>query len=277
MVFMKQSVQVKVGSQSCGFLGTRKCDTYDIRYVEQPVYHITTQLIPNHNICEDRMLVCCNHFLMVAQTCMHETGLYYMALPDDILTHKDNDVAGSKKLKDRITTLVACNMTVTDKRKLLVIGKSKDPRCFRGKKSLPVIYKINKNAWITAEIFIEWLREMNKDMCHQNRKRLMLVDNCSAHPKDAADRLEHVDLEFLPPNTTATEYMDFDNNTECYGELTDTDIAASILQDKPMRNSDPTDDTDSKDELEESIITVNFSQVNTSHWFTACYGGKQLY
>jgi len=44
-----------------------------------------------------------------------------------------------------------------EKRKLLAIGKSKNPRCFKGIKNLPVDYTANSNAWMTKEIFTEWL------------------------------------------------------------------------------------------------------------------------
>jgi hypothetical protein len=37
--------------------------------------------------------------------------------------------------------MLACNMTGTDKRRPLIIGKSKNPRCFRGVKTLPVDFK----------------------------------------------------------------------------------------------------------------------------------------
>lgn len=53
--------------------------------------------------------------------------------------------------------LVCVNMIGIDKRKLLVIGKSRDLRFFRGKKSLLVIYKSLKNVWMTGDIFREWL------------------------------------------------------------------------------------------------------------------------
>ncbi|XP_061175614.1 tigger transposable element-derived protein 6-like [Saccostrea echinata] len=132
-----------------------------------------------------------------------ETGLYYRALPDGTLTFKKDKLAGSKKAKDRVTVLVTVNMTGTDKRRLLVIGKSKDPRCFRGKKSIPVIYKSSGNAWMTGDLFKQWLTDFNRDMVRQNRKILLLVDNCSAHPKDAADRLTNIRLQFLPANTTS--------------------------------------------------------------------------
>ena len=120
-----------------------------------------------------------------------ETGIYYHALPNGTLTEKTTEISRSKKLKDRITALVSCNMTDTDKHRLLVIGKSKDPRCFREVKNLPVIYKNNKNSWMTSEIFTDWLKDLNKDMHRQKRNVLLLVDNCSAHPS-SADSLTNV-------------------------------------------------------------------------------------
>ncbi|XP_061184351.1 tigger transposable element-derived protein 4-like [Saccostrea echinata] len=132
-----------------------------------------------------------------------ETGLYYRAIPEGTLTFKNQQTSGSKKAKERVTAMIATNMTGTDKRKLLVIGKSKDPRCFRGKKSLPVKYAANRNSWMTGEIFSEWIRDFNRDMCRQKRKVILFVDNCSAHPKESAQRLSNIRLEFLPPNTTS--------------------------------------------------------------------------
>ena len=116
-----------------------------------------------------------------------ETGIYYRAHPDGTLTEKKVEISGGKKMKDRVTALVACNMSGSDKRRLLVIRKSKDLRCFRGVKNLPVIYRNNKNLWMTADIFTEWLQTFDRDMRRQNRNILLLVDNCSAHPQSAAD------------------------------------------------------------------------------------------
>ncbi|XP_061169979.1 tigger transposable element-derived protein 4-like, partial [Saccostrea echinata] len=131
-----------------------------------------------------------------------ETGIYYRAIPDSTHTFKNEIASGSKKCKDHVTALVCANMSGDDKRKLLIIGESKDPRCFRGK-SLPVVYKANKNSWMTGEIFSEWIREFYRDMCRKKRKVILLVDNCSAHPKESAELLSNVCLEFLPPNTTS--------------------------------------------------------------------------
>ena len=108
-----------------------------------------------------------------------ETGLYYRTLPDGTLTQKTEQLCGGKKAKDRITVMVTCNMTGTDRRCLLVIGKSRNPRCFRGVKNLPVTYRTNKNAWMNGDIFSKWLQDFNKDMRRQRQQKLHLVDNCN--------------------------------------------------------------------------------------------------
>lgn len=92
-------------------------------------------------------------------------------------------------------------MTGTDKLKPLVIGKFAKPRCFKSVKSLPVIYRANKKAWITSDIYEQWLRDLNKSMMKQKRKIVLFVDNCPAHPQ--IDRLSNVKVVFLPPNTTS--------------------------------------------------------------------------
>lgn len=66
-----------------------------------------------------------------------ETGIYYGALSDGTLTFTTDPLSGSKKAKDRIMALVVVNMDGTDKRPLFIIGKNKQPRCFRGIPQLP--------------------------------------------------------------------------------------------------------------------------------------------
>ncbi|KAH3782819.1 hypothetical protein DPMN_160739 [Dreissena polymorpha] len=60
-------------------------------------------------------------------------------------------------MKYRITAIVACIMEGIDKRQLLIIGKSRQPRCLRGKKSFPVVYDSNSYGWMTGTIFRQWL------------------------------------------------------------------------------------------------------------------------
>lgn len=71
-----------------------------------------------------------------------ETGLFFRLTPDHSL--KFNSV------------LVAANMTGSVKKKLLVIGKSRTPRCSKNikhMKNLPVDYDSIKKAWMTSVIW----------------------------------------------------------------------------------------------------------------------------
>ena len=128
-----------------------------------------------------------------------ETGLYFRALPDGTITFKNDFAKGGKRSKERITAMLACSM-VGEKKRILVIGKSKSPRCFRGA-SLPVDYEANKSAWMTSAIFSNWLRAWDKELCLAKKKILLLVDNCAAHPE--VEELTNIRLEFFPPNTTS--------------------------------------------------------------------------
>ncbi|KII62654.1 hypothetical protein RF11_04829 [Thelohanellus kitauei] len=118
----------------------------------------------------------------------------FKATDNGSLCHTYISLFGYNKAMERITVLCCTNMSGTDKRKLLIIGKSARPRCFKGPRmeGLPVEYHANKKAWMTSEIFRNWLT---------NTKILLIVDNCAAHPH--LDNLQHIQLEFLPPNTTS--------------------------------------------------------------------------
>lgn len=129
-----------------------------------------------------------------------ETGLFYRLTPSQTLRFKGETCSGGKLSKERLTILVASNMTGSYKKKLLVIGKSKTPRCFKNVKNLTVDYKSNKKAWMTGDIFSDWLKEWDKQLAKEKRHILLTVDNCPAHPPV---QTEFIKLVFLPPNTTS--------------------------------------------------------------------------
>ncbi|XP_035207901.1 tigger transposable element-derived protein 6-like [Stegodyphus dumicola] len=93
-------------------------------------------------------------------------------------------------------------MSGADKKKVLVIGKSTKPCCFKGLSmdSLPVVYRANRNAWMSSKLFKEWLKDWDRELQRQSRKVLLLLDNCAAHPY--LDCL-NMQLEFLSRRTTA--------------------------------------------------------------------------
>ena len=133
----------------------------------------------------------------------NETGIYYRTLPDGTLTFSTDHLSDNKKVKDRIRALVTVNMDGSDKRPLLIVGKSWQPRWFRGVQQLPLPYSNNKNAWMTGDLFRTWLADFEQDMAKKNRFIVVVVDHCAAYPKDSADNLPHIKLVFLPPNVTS--------------------------------------------------------------------------
>lgn len=129
---------------------------------------------------------------------MAETGLYFRALPYLTIDSKSVNVSECHKYQmHRLTVLLVCNMTGSDKKRPLVIGKSQNPRCFQNVKMLPVDYLANSNAWMTSIIFTDFLKEWDKSL--NQRKILLLLDNCSAHPKI---NLDNIILMFLPSDSS---------------------------------------------------------------------------
>ncbi|KAL8601404.1 hypothetical protein ACOMHN_042408 [Nucella lapillus] len=121
-----------------------------------------------------------------------ETGIYFRALPDStyVFAEQKRNIRGFKTAKDRITALVCCNLA-GDKEKLLVIGKSEKPRCFKNVTSFPTLYKASRNAWMTSTIWTDWLRNWNRRLVIEDKHILLLVDNCSAHAHSVDSRVRN--------------------------------------------------------------------------------------
>jgi hypothetical protein len=59
---------------------------------------------------------------------MDETALYYRSAPKTTISR--NNVNGTKENKSRFTIALTVNADASDRRELLIIGKSSKPRCF---------------------------------------------------------------------------------------------------------------------------------------------------
>lgn len=66
-----------------------------------------------------------------------EMGFYFHSLPQHMCLFKSED---AKRLKNICVAVVGCVNMDVHKGKLLVVGKSKSPRCFKGIHKLPVKY-----------------------------------------------------------------------------------------------------------------------------------------
>lgn len=130
-----------------------------------------------------------------------ETGLLFRCLPETTLKFKGETCNGGKMSKERLTVLL-CSSSTGEKKTPLVIGKYLKPRCFKNQDLRCFKYFANKKAWMTRNIFINFLTCWDAELREKNRKILLILDNCTAHPDINSD-LTNIKLVFLPPNTTS--------------------------------------------------------------------------
>ncbi|KAE9522579.1 hypothetical protein AGLY_017001 [Aphis glycines] len=130
-----------------------------------------------------------------------EFGLFFKLMPDKSFVFKNETCHGGKLSKERLTVLVCTNSTGTHKLKLVVIGKSRSPRCFKNVRTFPCEYLAQSRAWMTEILFVNWIQQLDAFFGKQKRKIILFVDNCPAHPKDIPTT--NIKLVFFPPNTTS--------------------------------------------------------------------------
>ena len=137
---------------------------------------------------------------------LDECGLFWRAFSNKSMAFKGETCSGGKRAKDRIPVLVGVN-AAGEKMDLLVIGRSKTPRCFRGNTLPDIGYTANNKSWMTSEIFESYVRKFDRKMKFQGRNVILILDNCPAHPQ--INGLTNTKMAFPPPNTTAeTQPMD---------------------------------------------------------------------
>lgn len=140
---------------------------------------------------------------------MDETGLFYRQLPNFCYVKKSQkkEARGKKtmKAKDRVSLYIATNMTGTQKVPLGIIGTAKHPRCFKGRKKLPLTYFAQKNAWSDRETYKKWFFSLFLPHVRKTttKKVLLIMDNCGPHSNTALDFKEQVQIVFLPPGCTS--------------------------------------------------------------------------
>lgn len=141
-----------------------------------------------------------------------ESGLLWRVIPSKtFVSHSEKAVPGRKVSKERVTILPCANASGTHKLKMVVIGKSNNPRAFKNI-DLPVHYYGQKSAWMTKDLFKKWFNEcfvpeVRKWLKDHNlpQKALLLLDNAPGHPSEEELTTEDkcITAMFLPPNCTA--------------------------------------------------------------------------
>ena len=125
---------------------------------------------------------------------LDETGVFYRPLPDRTLTVPAKDCHGGKRSKDHLIAVLCYSMT-GEMLQPLIIGKAENPRCRHLVERLLARHlEGHEKAWVTTQLFKEWLTDLNKQMRHQHRHILLFLDNAPSHPQA---------LAFFLPNTTS--------------------------------------------------------------------------
>ncbi|XP_019488882.1 PREDICTED: tigger transposable element-derived protein 1-like isoform X2 [Hipposideros armiger] len=142
-----------------------------------------------------------------------ETGLFWKRVPERMLLALEGVASpGPKAPKDHLTLLLGGNAAGDFKLKPLLVYPSENPRALKGcsKASLPVIWRSNRNDWLTPSIFQEWFTgcfcPAVESYCTSHglpHRVLLLLDSAPCHPAHLGSFSTHVHVEFLPKNTSA--------------------------------------------------------------------------
>lgn len=117
-----------------------------------------------------------------AERCLEvwwDCPFFIYMLPSKTRAFKSDPCPGGKHSKVRVTVLLCVNIDRSHQLKPFVIGQSKKPVCFK-KEHVPVHYRSNKKAWITRDLFGEWMLELDGVTESQGWKVVLLLNN-SAH------------------------------------------------------------------------------------------------
>ena len=95
------------------------------------------------------------------------------------------------------------NATGTDMVPLSMIGKSKNPRCFKNYIT-KLTYYHQKRAWSDSVVFAKWWQSFQLYISRRTeRKCLLIMDNCGPHGSELIDPTGQIECVFLPSNVTS--------------------------------------------------------------------------
>lgn len=128
------------------------------------------------------------------------TALYFRGYPENGRCRKGSELPGGKRANERITVMLCTNIDGTEKLPLLAIGETKKSKLFpKDGGRLPVSYTTATNAWMTRDIFQEWLQQWDLELRDANRHICLFVYDFPSHNTQDI-QLTNITLKLLPQN-----------------------------------------------------------------------------
>lgn len=127
---------------------------------------------------------------------MDETGLFFRMVPDKTI-NQERTCHGGELASERLT-LCFCINALGEKEPPVVIY----PKSFKENDvlQLGVEWYANSNAWMTPDIFCQWVTKFNEKMIQENRKIILFLDDAPCHP---LLELSNINFIFLPVSSTS--------------------------------------------------------------------------
>ncbi|KAJ8880456.1 hypothetical protein PR048_016926 [Dryococelus australis] len=124
-----------------------------------------------------------------------ENGINWKSFPRKSLAYRREMAVSGFKVSKEMTGMVYANPSCTHALPVLVIRKSKKPKCFKNTQ-LPATYRPQKSTLMNSDISTDWCKSMfmpNKQE-HKEHEVLLLIDNVQTHP--SAEILNAINDEF---------------------------------------------------------------------------------
>ena len=94
----------------------------------------------------------------------NEIGCFYQYLPNKTYQLKSEKHYGVKLSKISIPAMATAN-AIGNKLPMFVIGKAKNPRCFKNVTFLPCHYRNQQKSWMDGKLFEGWPQRATQDVC----------------------------------------------------------------------------------------------------------------
>lgn len=128
-----------------------------------------------------------------------ELGLFFKAGPTQGLMLQNRTCPGGELATERLTVLLCSNSDGSEKLQPVVIGKSEHPTSIENINVFRCTYVNHKHAWMTYELFTNWVKALDEEMSRKKRKILLFVDDSPAHPKVLS--FDNIKIVVLPANS----------------------------------------------------------------------------